>query len=129
MSPVLCDSCESSCHDVCSCSYRDATCASMEKRINELTDKMLEIMQVRITEYSHCFNQNREQYNESDSSLGSPKPEVSLFNDFEPSCLPRPSLHDAQPLPSLEQEDDPPMSLSPALAPHSNHKRMLLMMS
>ena len=59
---VWCDYCESSAHDACTCPYRDfdAQCASMEKRLDDLTDKMLEIIKVRITEYSHCFSPTRE---------------------------------------------------------------------
>ena len=82
-----------------------------------MTNKVLDTMNKRIPKYSHCFNQSRKRCDESDSSLGFPKSGVSLYDDFEPSCLPRPSLNDAQPLPSLEQENDLPMSLSPDLAP------------
>jgi len=90
------DYCESSDHAAYTCPYRDfdANYASMEKRQNALTDKVMEIMNVKITEHSHCFNENREQCNESDSSLGSPKPEVSLSDDFEPCYQSRPHLHD-----------------------------------
>ena len=52
---MLCDCCGSSNHDVHTCPYRayvDATYASAEKKMNELTDKMLETMKVRITKYS-----------------------------------------------------------------------------
>ena len=59
MSPIWCNYCESSAHDACSCPYCDyfnAQCASVEKKINELTDKMMEIMKARITEHSHFFN-------------------------------------------------------------------------
>ena len=41
--------------DTCNYPYRayvDATCASVEKKINELTDKIIENMKVRIAEYS-----------------------------------------------------------------------------
>jgi len=54
---------ESSDHDVHTCPYHDyidATCASVEKKITELTDKMVAIMKVRIAEYSQCFNQSRD---------------------------------------------------------------------
>ena len=70
MPPVLCDYCESSDYAAYTCPYHDfdANYASMEKRLNELTDKMIENMKVRITKHSHCFNQNMEQCNESDSS-------------------------------------------------------------
>ena len=78
----------------------------MEKRLNELTDKVMEIMKARITEHSHCFKQNRDQCNESDSSLGSPKPELSLSDNFEPSYQSRPHLHDDLSLPSLEKESN-----------------------
>jgi len=85
MSPVLCDYCESSDQDVLICPFRpyiDATRASVEKKINELTDKMIETLKVRIVEYSQCFSQSRENYSEHDSSLGSLKPGVSLYDDF-----------------------------------------------
>jgi len=52
MSPVLCEYCDSSDHSTCNCPYRayvDAICASVEKKINELTDKMIENMKMRIT--------------------------------------------------------------------------------
>jgi len=60
--PVLCNYYESSDHAACTCPYRDldANYASMEKGLNELTDKVMEILKSRITEHSHCFNQNRE---------------------------------------------------------------------
>lgn len=48
----------------------------------KLTDKVIETMKARITEHSHCFNQNREQCNKSNSSLGFPKPAVSLSDVF-----------------------------------------------
>jgi len=53
VSPVLCDYCESFDHHVLSCPFRtyiDATYASVEKKINELTDKMIENLKVRIAE-------------------------------------------------------------------------------
>lgn len=121
--PVWCDYCESSAHDACSCLYRDyfdAQCASVEQRLNALTHKVLETMKKRITEHSHCFNQSMERCDESDSSLGSPKPAVSLFDDFEPSYRSRPHLHDDLSLPSLEKENNLPVSLSSDLAPHTS---------
>jgi len=45
--PVLCEYCESSGHDACNCPYHeyvDATCASVEKTINEMTNQMIETM-------------------------------------------------------------------------------------
>ena len=51
--PVLCDYCESSYHDTCTCpcwNYIDATCASVEKKINDMTDRMIETMKERIAE-------------------------------------------------------------------------------
>ena len=89
-------------------------------RDSALANKVLETMNKRIPKYSYCFNQNREQCNESDSSLGSPKPAVSLYDDFEPSYQSRPNLHDVLPLPSLERQSDLPMSLPPNLAPHTS---------
>jgi len=59
--------------------------------INELTDRMIEDRKKRITKYSQCFNQSRENYSESDSGLGSPKSGVSLYDDFESSYLARPN--------------------------------------
>jgi len=56
--------------------------------------------------------------NEPESNLGSSKPEVSLYNDFEPSYLSRPNLNEEMPLPSLDQEKDFPNYLSSDLAPH-----------
>ena len=121
MSPVLCDYCESSNHDACNCPYRDyvdAPRASVEKKINELTDKMIENMKKRIAKYFHCFSRSREDINlkEPDSSLGSLELEVCLYDDFEPSYLTRPNLSNNMPLPSLEQESDIPTCLSPDLA-------------
>ena len=58
MSPVLCEYCNSSNHNACTCPYRayvDATCASFAKTINELIDKMIENMKERIPEYSQCL--------------------------------------------------------------------------
>jgi len=82
VSPVLCEYCDSYDHDTCNCPYRasvDAICASVEKKINELTDKMIENMKVRTAAYSQYFNQSRENSNEPDSSLGSSKPKISLM--------------------------------------------------
>ena len=59
MLPVLCDYCESSNHDARTCPFRDyahATCASFEKKINEMTDQMIETMKARITTCSPCSN-------------------------------------------------------------------------
>jgi len=56
-------------------------------------------------------------YNGTDSGLGSSKLEVSFYDDFEPSYLARPDLHDDMPFPSLEQESDLLMSLSSDIAP------------
>jgi len=61
--PVLCDCCESPDHDAYTCPFRvcvDATCVSFQKKINDMTDQMIEIMKVRIAACSSCFNQNRE---------------------------------------------------------------------
>jgi len=131
MSLVLCDYCESSDHDVLTCPFRayiDATCASVEKKINELTDKMIENMKVRIAEYSQCFNQSRENSNEPDSSLGSSKPEVSLYDDFESSYLTRLDMNNDMPLPSVEYEGGFLTSLSQDLALHSSYLRTSLRM-
>ena len=52
---VLCDYCESPDHDTYTCPYReyiDATCASFEKKINIMTDQMIETMKMQIAEYS-----------------------------------------------------------------------------
>ena len=71
--PVLCNYCKSPYHDAYTChfhSYVDATCASFEKKINDMTDQMIETMKVTIAAYSPYFNQNSETYNESDSMLG-----------------------------------------------------------
>jgi len=105
--PVLCDYCEFSDHDGCNCSYRayvDAECISVEKMIKDMTDKKVETMKERVAEYSRCFTQTREDTNlqDPDSSLGYPKPKVSLCDDFEPSYQSRYNLHDVMPLPSLE---------------------------
>jgi len=89
------------------------------KEVNELTNRMAKAIKERIAKYSHCFHHSRGDNNlhESDSSLGSPKPEISLYDDFEPFYLGRPDLHDVMSFPSLEREDDLPMSLSPNFAP------------
>jgi len=123
MSPILCEYCDSYDHNTCNCPYRayvDATWASVEKKINELTDKIIENMKVRIAEYSQCFNQSRENCNKSDSSLGSPKSEISLYDDFELSYLARPYLNNDMPLPSVEQEGYFLTSLPQDLAPHTS---------
>ena len=44
---LLCDYCESSYHNICDCPYHDyvdVTCTSVEKTINDMTDKMVETM-------------------------------------------------------------------------------------
>ena len=129
MSSILCEYCDSSDRDTCKHPYLahvDTTCASVEKRINELTDKMIGNMKVRITEYSQCFHQSRENCNDSDSSLGSLKSGVTLFDDFEPSYLARPNLNEDMPLPSQEQESGLPIPLSRDLAPHSSSPKHLI---
>jgi len=86
-------------------------------------------MKKRITEYSQCFNQSRKNYSESNSTLGRPKPEVVLYDDFDPSYFARPNLYDDMYLHGLEKEIDLlclyPLTLHPTLA----HLRMSLMMS
>ena len=121
--PVWCDYCKSSTHDACSCPYRDcfdAQYASLEKRIDELLVKTIEIMKARITEHSQSVNQSRENCHETDSCLRSPKPGVSLFDDLEPSYSVGPDLNENMCLPSLEKESDLPQSLSSDLAPCPN---------
>jgi len=51
--PILCDYCKSSYHNVHDCPYHDyvdATCVSLGKIINKLTDKMIETMKEKIVE-------------------------------------------------------------------------------
>ena len=82
MSPALCDYCESYDHNVHTCpycEYVDATCTSVAKKINEMTNQMIEIMKARTTACSQCFNQNIETYSKLDFSLGSPRPDISLL--------------------------------------------------
>jgi len=74
-------------------------------------------MKERIIEYSHNFHQNYDDYNESNSSLGSPKPEVRIYDGFVPSYLARSDFNDSMPLPGLEQKNGLPVSLSHDLAP------------
>ena len=88
----------------------------LKKKTNEMTDQIIEIMKVR-TACSQCFDQNREIYSEIDSSLGSPKPDISLYDDFEPSYSTRTDLNQDMYLPSLDQESDIHISPSPDLAP------------
>jgi len=79
---ILCNYCESSNCDVYNCPYLDyvdATSTKLEGTIKAMTDKIVEIMKERIAEYSHYFNPCRMDYNESDSSLGSPKLEVNFL--------------------------------------------------
>jgi len=116
---VLCDYCESSDHDAYTCPFRAyvvATCASFEKKINDMTDQMIETMKARIAACFPCFNQNKETYSELYSSLGSPKPDVSPYDNFEPFRSARPDLNENMPLPNPEQESDLPKSLSIDLA-------------
>ena len=63
--------------------YVDTRCASLGKTLNEMTDKIVEIIKEIIATYSHYFNHNRNDYNEPDSSIESLKLEVSLFDDFD----------------------------------------------
>ena len=59
VSPVSYDYCESFDHVACNCPYHayvDATCASFEKKINEMTHQMIEAMKARIAACSQCFN-------------------------------------------------------------------------
>ena len=129
---MLCDYCESPDHNAYICPYReyvDVTCASFEKKINDMTEQMMETMKVRIAEYSHCFDKNRETSSEIDSSLGSSKLDISLYDDFEPSYSARPDLNENMSLPNLEQESDLPASLSTDLAPSTSHLKMSLKIS
>ena len=60
--PILCDCCESSDYDVCNypdTNYVDATCVSLGKTMNELTNKIIKTMNEKIVECSHCFKQSR----------------------------------------------------------------------
>jgi len=81
-----------------------------------MTDQMIETMKVRIAACSPCFNQNKETYSEIDASLGSPKLNISLYDNFEPSYSTSPDLNENMTLPNLEQENDLCMSLSTDLA-------------
>ena len=103
--PILCDYCESPNHDAHTCPFRayaDATYASFEKKINDMTNQMIKTTKVKIAACSQCFNQNRETYSEIDGSLGSPKPNISLYDDFEPSCSAMPDFNEDMHLPSLD---------------------------
>jgi len=73
--------------------------------INKLTYKMRENMKEKILEYSHCFNQSREDNNlhELDLSLGSLELAVCHYDDFESFVQFRPDSHDDMSFPSLEQ--------------------------
>jgi len=113
MPHVLCDYYESPYHNAHTYPFRtyvDAACASFE-----MTDQMIVTMEARIAACSQCFNQS-----ELDSSLVSPKPDISLYDDFEPSYSARPDLTEDMYLPSLDQESDFPMCLSSDLAPYTN---------
>jgi len=57
-------------------------------------------------------NHSLEDYNETDSSLGSPKPKINFYDDFEPNYLSKSNLHDNMPLPDLKQKNDFLKSLS-----------------
>jgi len=113
---VFCNYYESSDHAAYHCPYHayvDATCVSIERKINELTDQMVETMKKRIAKYYQCFNQCREHGSERHSSLGYPEPVGSLDYDFHPSYQSKPHLNENMPLPNLEQQSDLPTSLSP----------------
>jgi len=86
--------------------------------INELIAKTIETMKEGIFEYSHSVHHRRKEYNfhNRDSSLGSPKSEVNLYDDFKPFYLTRSNLHDNMTFPSLEQKSDHSVSLSHDLA-------------
>jgi len=118
--PVLCDYCESPDHDAYICPFRayvDVTCASFEKKINDMTEQMIETKKVRIAACAPLFNQNRETYSEIDASLGFPKSNISFYDDFKPSYSARPDLNESMPLPNLEKESNLPRSLSTDLTP------------
>jgi len=70
---------------------------------------MIETIRERITEYSWCISMEDTHLQESDSNLGSPKPQVSLYDDFEPSYFVRPIFNNDMPLPSLKQERSLPV--------------------
>jgi len=121
--PILCDYCEPSNHDVHNCSYTNyvnATSASLEELINELTYKMIDSMKERIGEYSHCFNQSRNDTNlhKPYPGLGFLEPVVTLYNDFESFIQFRPDLYDDMPLHNPKQEM---MSLCLYSSPHTLH--------
>ena len=61
--PAVRDYCESSDHNAHTGPYRAyvvVICASLEKKIIEITDQMIETMKARIAACSQCLNQNRE---------------------------------------------------------------------
>ena len=128
MSPILCDYCNSSDHNVHNCRYHDyvnATCMSLGKTIDKLTDEIIETMKEKIIEYSHCFNQSMEDSNllEPDSNLGSLEPTVNLYDDFEHSIQVRLDSQNDMPFSSLEEESNHSLSLSLDLALEpSSHK-------
>ena len=117
---MLGDYCESRDHEAYTCPYHnyiDATCASFEKGINYMTYQIIETMKMRIVEYSQSFNQIRETSSEIYSCLGSPKSDISYYEDSEPSNSTRPDLIENTLFPSLGQENDLPDSLSTDLEP------------
>jgi len=129
MPPVLCNFCESSDHDAHTCpfhAYVDTTCTSFEKKINEMTDQMGRTMKARIVACCQCFNQNRENCGEPDSSLGSRKPDISLYDDFESPYSARPDLTKDMYSLSLDQESYLPMSLSPDLVPRTSSPKGII---
>ena len=87
-------------------------------------------MKLSIAKYFNCFNHSRKDINlhATDSSLGSPKPEVSLYDDFESSYLTRLDMNNDMPLPSVEYEGGFLTSLSQDLALHSSYLRTSLRM-
>ena len=66
------------------------------------------------------FSHSREDIHlhESDFRLGSPTTEFSLYDDFEPSYPAQPDLNNDIPLPSVEQLEGFPNSISSEVAPH-----------
>ena len=66
---------------------------------------------------------------EPNSSLGSPRLEVSLYDNFEPSYIARPNLDEDISLHRLDQECDIPLSYHLTFQPTLAHLSMSLMMS
>ena len=110
----VCCHCYSFDHDVNSCPYHDI--------FNEAYARLNAMIETMNEQHENFVNEMREfgLLHETDPSLPIPRPESSLYDDYE-SFLPLESnIIDDAPLTNLEEVLNPPLTYSPLIAPSSS---------